>query len=159
MNIRLNFVNPGSRLPTGAAFLAAALVVASGLPALAAPAAASAPNAPPANGLDPADMDTSAAACSDFYQYADGGWLKSNPIPGDQPRWGGSDALQLRNLDALDEILDKLVAAPPAAPGTEERKIADFYGSCMDEATIEAQGIKPLASHFAAIDAIHDVRS
>ena len=41
-----------------------------------------------AHGINPADMDTGAKACRDFFHYADGGWIKANPIPPEYPRWG-----------------------------------------------------------------------
>ncbi|HYB53113.1 MAG TPA: M13 family metallopeptidase [Thermoanaerobaculia bacterium] len=106
--------------------------------------------------LDTAGMDTSASACTDFYQYADGGWIAKNPIPADRPRWGSFDELRQRNVDDLHRILDRLSANPPAA-GTEERKVADFYAACMDEAGIEARGLAPIEPELSKIEAIHDL--
>src|SRR6478672_6248418 len=107
--------------------------------------------------LDVGGMDTSAAACTDFYQYADGKWLASNPIPSDRPRWGPSDELRLRNQNDLREILEKLAADKSAPKGSDERKLGDFYGSCMDETGIEKAGIGPIQPELARIDAIRDV--
>jgi predicted metalloendopeptidase len=107
--------------------------------------------------LDVGGMDTSAAACTDFYQYADGKWLASNPIPSDRPRWGPSDELRLRNQNDLREILEKLAADKSAPKGSDERKLGDFYGSCMDEAGIEQAGIGPIQPELARIDVIRDV--
>ena len=44
-------------------------------------------------GLDPAHFNKSVDACTDFYQFACGGWLAANPIPADRPRWGRFDEL------------------------------------------------------------------
>ncbi len=107
--------------------------------------------------LDVGGMDPSAAVCTDFYQYADGGWLASNPIPSDRPRWGTSDELRQRNQNDLREILEKLAADKSSAPGSEERKLGDLYGSCMDEAGIESAGIGPIRPELARIDAIKDL--
>jgi len=107
--------------------------------------------------LDVGGMDTSAAACTDFYQYADGKWLASNPIPSDRPRWGPFDELRQRNQKDLREILEKLAADTSAPKGSDERKLGDFYGACMDEAGIESAGIGPIQPELARIDAIRDV--
>jgi putative endopeptidase len=105
---------------------------------------AAAPAAAAIRGLDPGDMDPSAPPCGDFYRYADGGWVKKNPIPADYPSWGAFNELDERNRETLHQTLEKLAAGAPAAPGSEERKLGDFYASCMDEAAIEAAGISPL---------------
>jgi peptidase M13-like protein len=79
--------------------------------------------------LDVGGMDSGTQACTDFYQYANGGWLKSNPIPADRPRWATFDELYQRNQNDLRAILEKLAADPTAAEGSEERKLGDFYGA------------------------------
>ena len=122
----------------------------------AAPAASATP-APRLKTLDLAGMDTTAQACTDFYQYADGNWLKQNPIPSDRPRWGTFDELRQRNMDDLRTILERLAADKNAAAGSEERKIGDFYAACMDETQVEKAGITPIRPELAKIDAIHDV--
>jgi putative endopeptidase len=104
--------------------------------------------------LDVAGMDTGTQACTDFYQYANGGWLAAHPIPSDRPRWGTFDELRQRNQDDLREILERLAADTSAADGSEERKLGDFYGACMDEAAIEAKGLAPIEPELARIDAI-----
>ena len=109
--------------------------------------------------LDVADMDTGANACVDFYQYADGGWLEKNPIPADRPRWGTFDELRQRNQNDLRDILERLAADKAAPAGSEERKLGDYYGACMDEAAIEQKGVAPIEPELARIDAIQDVSS
>lgn len=122
------------------------------------------PPAPPAPAppsrprtLDVADMDTGAQACVDFYQYADGGWLQKNPIPADRPRWGTFDELRQRNQEDLRTTLERLAADRSAPAGSEERKLGDFYGACMDEAAIEAKGTAPIEPELARIEAIRGV--
>jgi predicted metalloendopeptidase len=108
------------------------------------------------HGLDPADMNPSAKACQDYYQFADGGWLKKNPIPPEYPSWGTFTELAERNREAMHKILEKL-AKEKSPPGSEEQKIGDFYASCMDEAAIEAAGAKPLSAELARIDKIQNL--
>ncbi len=107
--------------------------------------------------LDLAGMDTATQACSDFYQYGNGTWLANNPIPPDRPRWGSFDELRQKNLDNLHGILDRLAADKSAPAGSDERKLGDFYGACMDEAAIETKGLSPIEPELAKIDAIRDL--
>jgi endothelin-converting enzyme/putative endopeptidase len=93
-------------------------------------------------------LDRTADACTDFYQFACGGWLTSNPIPANRQRWGQFAALEEQNQRILRGILD----TPSNAP--DRRKAADFYAACMDENTIESKGTTPLAADLARIEAI-----
>ena len=104
-------------------------------------------------GLDPQNFDESVGACTDFFQHANGGWLKSNPIPAEYSQWSLDDELRERNLALLREILDD-AAQHPAEPGTNARKIGDFYASAMDEAAINAAGYEPIRARLARIDAL-----
>ena len=107
--------------------------------------------------LDVGGMDPTAPACTDFYQYADGVWLKQNPIPSDRPRWGTFDELRQRNLNDLRKILERLAADKSAAAGSDERKLGDFYGACMDEAGDRVRGHLSRSSRSSrSIDAIKD---
>ncbi len=120
-----------------------------------APAAAN----PPA--LTPADMDLSVKPGDDFYHYAGGTWLKDHPVPPDQTRWGSFNILIEHNKDVLHGILDDCAAAAAkggddAPAGSNKQKVGDFYASGMDEKTIEADGIRPLAPYFAKIDTLKD---
>jgi putative endopeptidase len=107
--------------------------------------------APPSRrGIDPANMDASAAPCADFYQYAVGGWLKKNPVPPEHARWASFTELADRNRETMRQILDR-VAKEKSPQGSEERKLGDFYSSCMDEKAIEAQGAAPIAPELERI--------
>src|SRR5437867_3643533 len=143
------------RLTAVAAFVVSASIARAGDQASGSPA--SAPGEPAKarlTTLDVAGMDAGARACTDFYQYANGGWLATHPIPSDRPRWGTFDELHQRNQNDLREILEKLAADSSTAEGSEERKLGDFHGACMDEAVIEAKGLAPIGPELARIDAI-----
>ena len=126
-----------------------------------APPAGARPAAAAVHGLDPADMDTMAKACVNYYQFANGGWLKRNAIPPEYPSWGTFTQLAERNRENMRAILEKL-AKEKNPPGSDEQKLGDFYAGCMDEAAVEAQGSKPLAAELERIDKLQsaaDLRS
>src|SRR3954465_3454893 len=108
---------------------------------------------------DTAGMDTKTAACADFYQYANGGWLAANPIPAAYSDWGVANILNEKTRDTLHEILEAAAKNTAAKKGSNEQKVGDYYASCMDEAKIEAEDLKPLQSELALIDKISDQKS
>ncbi|HZK79164.1 MAG TPA: M13 family metallopeptidase, partial [Gemmatimonadaceae bacterium] len=101
-----------------------------------------------------ADLDTTAKACTDFYQFAGGGWLSSNPVPAAFSAWGPFTELTERNQLVLRDILEAAAKAAPTTKDPNTRKVGMFYASCMDSAGIEAAGAKPLAADLKRIDAI-----
>jgi predicted metalloendopeptidase len=103
--------------------------------------------------FDQSAMDKTANPCEDFYQYACGTWRKNNPIPPDQSRWGRFNELAEYNRQVLRQILEKAAVNDPKRDAITQ-KIGDFYASCMDEKTVNAQGsapLKPLLDKVAAI--------
>ena len=113
------------------------------------------PPAPDVHGIAIAHMDRSVQPGDDFYQYANGQWLKSTPIPADRSGVGVFSALaDLTNKRTAAIIEEASKAKAPAGSGT--RQIADLYNSYMDEAGIEAKGLAPLRPHLDAIAAIRD---
>jgi putative endopeptidase len=106
-------------------------------------------------GFSTANLDKSCKPCDDFYQFAMGGWMKSNPIPAEFPTWGSFTVLADRNQASMRGILEDAVKSKAAA-GSNQQKIGDFYSSCMDNSAIEAAGLKPLAGDLAAIDKLKD---
>ena len=106
-------------------------------------------------GLDRRNFDPRVSACSDFYQHGNGGWIASNPIPPEHSTWGIGNEMRERNLDLLRRILED-TSTRQAAPGSNARKIGDFYASGMDGAAIEQAGYDPIRADLAEIDALAD---
>src|ERR1043166_447817 len=67
------------------------------------------------HGFDRANLDTTAAACTDFYQYANGGWLAANPIPAAYSNWGVANVLDEKNREMLHQILEAAAKNTSAA--------------------------------------------
>jgi putative endopeptidase len=108
------------------------------------------------HGYDLASLDKNTAACADFYQFANGGWLASNAIPAAYPSWGVANILNEKNRDVLHEILEAAAKNSSAAKGSSEQKVGDYFATCMDEAKVEADGIKPLQAEFDLIAKVSD---
>jgi len=87
----------------------------------AAPAAVPTIEAGPLPGFDIANMDTSVSACSNFFQYANGGWTAHNPIPPAFSRWGRFELLEEQNIAVLHSILDDLLARKSLRAGSNEQ--------------------------------------
>ncbi len=105
-----------------------------------------------------ANLDSTVKPGDDFFEYANGGWLKKNPIPGEQSSWGIGNLVIEENLKRLREISEK-AAASNAAKGSNDQKIGDFWTMAMDSAKIEADGLKPIQPLLDKVNAISDVKS
>jgi putative endopeptidase len=110
------------------------------------------------SGFDVSRMDTSIEACTNFYQYTNGNWLKKAEIPAAFSSWGTWDILVTRTRENSRDLLEAAMKNKQAAKGSSEQLIGDYYAACMDEAAIEKAGITPLKPFFKSIDRIKNVR-
>ncbi|MEJ5993601.1 M13 family metallopeptidase [Pedobacter sp. Du54] len=103
--------------------------------------------------FDTAGMDTTVNPGDNFFEYANGKWMKTTVIPDDQSGWGSFYTLNEENVKNLKGILEDAEKAG-AANGSVQQKLGDYYASGMDTVTIEKLGAEPLKPVLAKIDAV-----
>ncbi len=99
------------------------------------------------------NIDTTINPANDFFLYANGSWIRRNPIPTDQSRWSVGSLINLDIYNRLRTINEKAVTEN-AVPGSITQKIGDFWFSGMDSAGIEKEGLDPLKPELAKIENI-----
>ena len=108
--------------------------------------------------IDPANMDLSVKPGDNFYRYANGTWLKNNPIPASKTSWGSFNVLREESTQRMRALLEDALKS-----GSKDRTtqmIADFYRSGMDSAAIEKRGFDPIKGdldRLAALNSKQDV--
>ena len=105
------------------------------------------------------NADTTANPAVDFFQFANGTWLKNNPIPASESRWWIGNIVQEETYTRVRSISEDAGKDATAKPGTALQKIGDFYAAGMDTVGIERKGIAPLQPEFDRINAIKDLKS
>ena len=114
-----------------------------------------APPAHPRKFIDSANMDLSIKPGDDFYDYADGNWIKNNPIPAKETRWGSFNTLIQDNTTKLLGLLKEVSATSAQQPkGSLKQRVGDLYASGMDSVTIEKAGYTPIQPDLKRIDRI-----
>lgn len=103
--------------------------------------------------INPANMDTTVAAGTDFYEYACGGWIKNNPLKPEYARFGTFDQLLENNQEQLRVLIEELSATPHEA-GSVAGKIGAFYAMGLDSTKLNADGVAPIKEELAAINAL-----
>ncbi|HEX8661825.1 MAG TPA: M13 family metallopeptidase N-terminal domain-containing protein, partial [Brevundimonas sp.] len=102
-------------------------------------------------GFDIGGMDTTIRPGADFNQYANGTYLKNTPIPADRTSYGAFHMLHDRSQENLRTLIEESAANPTTSP--DAARIGAFYGSFMDEATVERLGASPLQADLAEVRA------
>jgi putative endopeptidase len=122
--------------------------------AAAAPLAAHAASPPAPQGVQVGDLNRQVAACTDFYEFANGTWRAQNPIPASLPRWSRRIAAHEANWQRQQTVLEEVSRKSDWPSGSVEQVVGDHYASCMDETAVDGAGLTPLAPLLAEIDAI-----
>ncbi|MGN7989944.1 M13 family metallopeptidase [Pedobacter sp. 22226] len=107
--------------------------------------------------IDPANMDLSVKPGDDFYTYASGTWVKNNPVPAKETRWGSFNELRDFNINAVKSLVEDAAADKSAPAGSVKRRVGDFYTAAMDSVTIEKLGYTPIKADLAKVKQIKDI--
>lgn len=108
---------------------------------------------PSISGIDPKNFDTDVVPCDNFYRFATGGWMKANPLPSTESRWGTFNKLGKDNDEKIRVILEQRTNSGVKYPkGSPDQLVADFYRSALDEATLNQRGFEPIRSRLKTID-------
>ncbi len=110
----------------------------------------------PANDILASHLDTTVSPGEDFFEYANGGWIKQNPIPASESGWGIGNLVEEELYARLRKINEEAVDKK-AAEGTVTQKIGDFWQSGMDSVALDKAGISLLKNDLDKINAIQNV--
>ncbi len=107
--------------------------------------------APKRTGIDIKNFDLSVRPADDFYQYANGGWMKNNPLPAAYSRYGTFQQLVETNKKRIKSILEGLQGSS-FAPGSTEQKLSDLYKTAMNSGQRNQDGVQPLMGIIARLE-------
>jgi putative endopeptidase len=110
-------------------------------------------------GFNLGNLDRTCPPCTDFYRFATAGWQRTHPIPPAYSSYSPWTQLYERNLALLRSLLDSAAADKSAPDGSNRSKLGLFYGSCIDEAAVEAAGTDPLYGDLDRVRAVDDLPS
>ncbi len=102
--------------------------------------------------INKSNMDLNVKPGNNFYQYANGNWVKTNPVPASKTRWGSFDELREESSKRLQTLLE--TAAKSKNPDRKTQIIGAFYASGMDSSAIEAKGYQPIKADLEKINQI-----
>jgi putative endopeptidase len=107
--------------------------------------------------IDPANMDLSVKPGDDFYQYASGTWIKNNPVPAKETRWGSFNELREFNAQAVKGLVETAATDKNAPAGSVTKRVGDFYAAAMDSLTIEKLGYTPIKADLEKIKKLNSI--
>jgi putative endopeptidase len=113
-------------------------------------------------GVDLTSLDKSVKPGDNFFEYVNGGWLKTAQIPADRASAGSFQELQILSEQRLQTIVDDLHKKPESQLTVEERKLRDAYDAFVDTAAIEAKGLEPVRKdldYLAGLQTLDQVAS
>jgi putative endopeptidase len=109
--------------------------------------------------IEPSFIDSTVNPADDFYMYAGGNWMKKNPIPASETRWGSFNLLEDFNKMALKGILEESSASKNSTHGSPTQMVGDLYASGMDTVSINKAGVAAIQTELDKINSITDTKS
>ncbi|HEU0037457.1 MAG TPA: M13 family metallopeptidase [Kofleriaceae bacterium] len=107
---------------------------------------------PGKSGIDSAGMDRTVKPGDDFFKFANGGWFAKTEIPSDHSSYGNFAEVAELTTKRVSDLIQE--AAKTAAPGSDARKVGDYYAAYLDTAAIESKGLAPLQPTLDKIAAV-----
>ena len=104
--------------------------------------------------FDLSALDTTVSPCTDFFEYASGGWIAANPIPETENRWGKFDVLAENNKKRIKGLLEEYSAKTDLPKGSDEQLIGDLFFTGMDSLGIENAGMAIIQPYLDRIDQV-----
>ncbi len=104
--------------------------------------------------IDRANMNENVKPGDNFYLYANGNWIKNNPLPASRSRWGSFDVLNQTSLERLKELAEESARNP--SKNTFAQRVGDFYASAMDSSAIEQLGYTPIKDELLRLSSLTD---
>lgn len=106
-------------------------------------------------GIDVSAMDKSLKPGDDFYNYANGNWMKTTKIPADRSSTGSFMVAFEETEKNNNELISNLLNGSPTA-GTNDARIADFYKAYTNTEAIDKEGMAPIQSELDRYAAIQN---
>ena len=104
--------------------------------------------------INPANLDTTCGPCTDFFRYANGGWIARTTVPASQPMWSAINEITERVDSTLYTIFAAASRDRSAPRGSAMQNIGAYYRSCMDTASANARGLEPIRPLLSLIDSV-----
>jgi putative endopeptidase len=103
-------------------------------------------------GINQSNLDLNIYPGDDFYQYANGGWMKANPLTAEYSRFGMFDKLRENNREQLKALITTLSENPDSKiQGSIAQKVSDLYALGMDSERLNREGAAPIMPYVQRI--------
>lgn len=107
--------------------------------------------------IDLTNFNTEVSPGDDFFEYVNGAWLKNNPIPDEESRWGAFNILYEENQERLHKMFEEASEKVGSPNGSIEQLMGDLYASGMNTELIEQMGYEPIKPFLEQVDKIKSV--
>ncbi len=99
-------------------------------------------------------VNTAVRPQDDFFEFANGTWIKNNPVPASESRWGSFNELDQANKAKLTEILEE-AKMNPGKTGSMNQLLGAYYASYSNMESRNKLGLSPIKDDLAKIQKIN----